>query len=153
MSTYFRPYGVSAKKTIPGTILHVAHVTTVLHYGAHVQDFVFLRPLIPRLYVPHRQPPQKTTAKIFGRSVNAKTVGDVRSQREKGADDDKVPGSFVPGDEADVRVKWQEKIFGPEDIVTLSSAQRSSGGRPQQHRTVGPPNNPLSRLEVRRRNK
>lgn len=95
-------------------------------------------------------------AKIFGRSVNtktnkAKTVGDVRSERQNdAAAADKVPGSFVPGDQADVRVKWQEKIFGPEDIVTLSSAQRSGDRKLQHHRTVAPPNNPLSRLEVRR---
>lgn len=54
-----------------------------------------------------------------------------------------MPHSFVPGDEAGICVKWQEKIFGPGDIVALSSAQRS-GGKPQQHRTV-------PRLEVRRR--
>lgn len=83
---------------------------------------------------------------IFGRSVNANTKQNVNSIRSRGGGQDagKVPGSFVPGDEADIRVKWQEKIFGPSDIVTLSSAQRS-GLKPQQHHTAVP------RLEVRRR--
>eukprot|EP00752_Nemacystus_decipiens_P014281 g12701.t1 len=77
--------------------------------------------------------------KIFGRSVNVNIKNNVNSNsirsRREGQDAGKVPGSFVPGDEADIRVKWQEKIFGPSDIVTLSSAQRGVG-RPQQHRTV-----------------
>lgn len=106
-------------------------------------------------YVPFTPSPKKISAKIFGRSINTKTnnvktIGGVRSERENDANDDKIPGSFVPGDEADVRVKWQEKIFGPEDIVTLSTAQRSGGEKQQQYRAAGPPNNPLSRLEVRR---
>ncbi|CAM9953363.1 unnamed protein product [Scytosiphon promiscuus] len=87
--------------------------------------------------------------KIFGRSVNTKpkAVGTVRSRRENdGEDQDRLPGSFVPGDEADVRVKWQEKIFGPEDIITVSSGQRS-GHTPPQQRAVGPLSNPLARLE------
>eukprot|EP00903_Cladosiphon_okamuranus_P006353 g6223.t1 len=78
--------------------------------------------------------------KIFGRSVNANATANANSVRSRREDQHqhaatKVPGSFVPGDEADIRVKWQEKIFGPGDIVALSSAQRR-GGKPQQHRTV-----------------
>ncbi|CAM9566356.1 unnamed protein product [Ectocarpus fasciculatus] len=88
--------------------------------------------------------------KIFGRSINTSTgaVGKVRSGKkgDHSDDADNAPGSFLPGDEADIRVKWQEKVFGPEDVVTLSSGQRRSG-KSQQQRAVGAPDNPLSRLE------
>lgn len=97
-----------------------------------------------RIVCPSQEPsPHKQ--QIFGRSVNANTKKNVSGVHSRRGDQgtDKVPGLFVPGDEADIRVKWQEKIFGPNDIVTLSSAQRS-GGKPQQRRT-------LPRLEVRRR--
>ncbi|CAM9461081.1 unnamed protein product, partial [Ectocarpus sp. 13 AM-2016] len=88
--------------------------------------------------------------KIFGRSINTNTgaVGKIRPGKkgDRGEDADNAPGSFLPGDEADIRVKWQEKVFGPEDVVTLSSGQRR-GGKSQQQRAVGPPDNALSRLE------
>ncbi|CAM9262265.1 unnamed protein product, partial [Ectocarpus sp. 6 AP-2014] len=72
--------------------------------------------------------------------------GSTRKKGDHGDDVDNAPGSFLPGDEADIRVKWQEKVFGPEDVVTLSSGQRR-GGKSQQQRAVGPPDNALSRLE------
>lgn len=71
----------------------------------------------------------------------------MNAAREKvgGGGADKVPGAFVPGDEADLRVKWQEKVFGPHEIITIASGQqqrqRHRGAQQSQKR-------PLSRLEV-----
>lgn len=101
--------------------------------------------------VQSRTPPPPP-GKIFGRSINTNTGADGKIRPGKkgdhGDDADNAPGSFLPGDEADIRVKWQEKVFGPEDVITLSSGQRR-GGKSQQQRAVSPPDNALSRLEVR----
>lgn len=55
-----------------------------------------------------------------------------------------MPGAFVPGDEADLRVRWQEKVFGPQEIITVSSGQQ----RHRHRRTKQSHKRPLSRLEV-----
>lgn len=40
-----------------------------------------------------------------------------------------APGSFGPGDEADIRLKWQQKVFGPQELLIICS-----GGGPSQRR-------------------
>lgn len=49
----------------------------------------------------------------------------------------------MPGDEADINVKWQEKVFGPQEIVAIAS------GQPRNHTGTAAPRSLLSRLEVR----
>lgn len=35
----------------------------------------------------------------------------------------------MPGDEADIRLKWQEKVFGPQEILAIASSDRNSRRR------------------------
>lgn len=65
---------------------------------------------------------------IFGRSVNTFKSQKHRGKQQGDGDNDvKVPGSFQPGDEADIRIKWQEKVFGPQEVIDVSMVHQRHG--------------------------
>lgn len=79
-----------------------------------------------------------TTTQIFGRSVNFKRTRDRVDCSKKEVEE----GSFRPGDEADIRFKWQEKVFGPREIIAISS------GKHQRKHGTAIAGSHYSRLEV-----
>lgn len=87
--------------------------------------------------------PFPTVLQIFGRSVNTKK--EKTTGRKAGVSDNsgKLPGSFLPGDEADIQLKWQEKVFGPQEIIAISGSHQQ-----HQHRPGAPKRNLMSKLEV-----
>lgn len=79
-----------------------------------------------------------TTTQIFGRSVNSKRTRARIARSKKEVEE----GSFRPGDEADVHLKWQEKVFGPREIIAIAT------GKHQRKRGTVNPGSYYSRLEV-----
>lgn len=59
----------------------------------------------------------------------------------------KIPRSFGPGDEADISLKWQEKVFGPQEMLTIFGGDNRK--RPKASTTKSTARKgPLFRLEV-----
>lgn len=79
-----------------------------------------------------------TTTQIFGRSVNFKRTRARDGHSKKEVEE----GSFRPGDEADVHFRWQEKVFGPREIIAIAT------GKHQRKRGTANAGSYYSRLEV-----
>lgn len=92
-------------------------------------------------------------AQIFGRSANTgRTNRSSTDEKDKEGDDERnrpghrVPACFVPGDEVDLRVKWQEKVFGPREIITMAGTFRRKKSIKQRAEVAV--NRHTSKLEV-----